>query len=514
MLKWNDLDKLLDTTSIKQKCQKPEQIYEKMLSIWYPKELSDESCLYILPASIVNEVSCKGAVGVVIFSDKTGFEVDINRFANCLICDTENAISVYESIVESFSKQEYYGQLSHQIINMVVEDYNLDEITKYLSQSLNRPVAVLDTSFRFLSRSSVEEIDALVIEEDRDPKGVTLKRMKMLQKEGLLDKAMSQKSVEQTIVGDFSVYQIPLFLGRTKVAFLMFPGSVMAGNNVLPFEFIYELPGIADAFSLQLMKSEMFLFNKSKYFPCIISTILENKETDIESVRDRLKIFNYDLRSNLYLLSVARDSNYDCIDSVTTLANSLRRIFTNSIYLIRDQEIIFLISRSSNDLVSSFELDIWNSYLRGNGLHAGFTGPFIKLDSVADKQLRETQLALDAGRKITPEQGLFIFDELQTDAMLAGLSSSDDLSMFRFEPLMRLIDHDTETNNELTRTLREYIKNSKQPQEVCKLLFIHKNTLYKRLEKIKDIMGCDLGDAEIIMRIQLTFHILENQGKL
>ena len=514
MLKWKDLIKLPSFAGTEKQCQNPEQMYERMLNVWYPMDLSDESCLYFVPLSIVPKVACKGTVGIVIIDDGVKGDIDFNRFENCLICNTKEAHSLYESVMESFRKQDYYRQAANELINLIVENKNIDEITMFLSHSLNRPVAVLDTSFRFLSKSSAEEIEALVPEEDRDPNGITINRMRMLQKGGMLDKAMSSNSCEIYIVGDLSVYQIPLFIGETKVAFLTLPGSVKAGTNFLPTELIYELPGIANAFSIQIAKSDIFLFNKSTYFPCLISTILEKRETDLESIRNRLKVFNYDLRSNLYLLCVALESDCGCDDNVTTLAKSLQRIFTNSIYLIQDSEIIFLISRSPNDLVSNFEFDIWNSYLRGNGLHAGFTGPFTNLDEVADKQLRETHLALDAGKKIMPMQGLYRFDELQTDAMLSGLSVSDNLSMFRYEPLMRLIKHDSETKNELTLTLREYIKNSKQPQEVCKTLYIHKNTLYKRLDKIKEIMGCDLSDAEIIMRIQLTFHILENQGIL
>ena len=78
---------------------------------------------------------------------------------------------------------------------------------------------------------------------------------------------------------------------------------------------------------------------------------------------------------------------------------------------------------------------------------------------------------------------------------------------------MHVIDLDRKNNTHLAYTLYEYLQDPAHPQAVADKLFIHKNTLYWRLEKIRGIMGRDFKDAETIANIQMTFHVLRIQNR-
>ncbi len=96
------------------------------------------------------------------------------------------------------------------------------------------------------------------------------------------------------------------------------------------------------------------------------------------------------------------------------------------------------------------------------------------------------------------------------------LSIEDPELRFRclYPPMMRLLAEDEQNPGDLMRTLRCYVEDPSHPAEVAKRLFIHKNTLYFRLDKIRQIMGCDLHDGETIAKIVLTFHLLRMQKRL
>lgn len=85
--------------------------------------------------------------------------------------------------------------------------------------------------------------------------------------------------------------------------------------------------------------------------------------------------------------------------------------------------------------------------------------------------------------------------------------------MYLYPPLMELIDYDRANGSSLVDTLYEYLKDSKNPKAVYEKLYIHKNTLYYRLDKIKQIMGVNYEAADVQMKINLTFAILEYQKR-
>lgn len=514
MLKWNDIYDLDESgVAAELLCLAPDQFYEQMLYVWSPASITEKRCLYIAPANLTSKLTCGSGIGLLIVTDGRDVPVIPDGVSNCMCCPAAQAGLIYQKLADSFARQAYFRQGVVMLTEMLQRNRSLGEMVNALSDWLGRPAAVVDNTLRFLAKSSWAEVDELVPEFDRDENGVTAMRLQQLQKDGIFERAEATAEPSRYVVGSFTAFLIPLFVNGVKVANLGFPGQLGQKYDQLPLEYVYDAPLLSRLFSLQMSKTDLFLLNKATYFPYIFSLLLDNDRPDTNYIRERLRIFKYDLKPNMYLFSISAEMVDPAID-LTTTADMLRRIFTNSIYLVRDREILLLVSRSEDNCVSPFELDLWNSYLRGNRLYAGYTGPFTAFDHFREQHLRKARLALETGRVRDPERHLHHFSELQTDALLTCVPDGRDLSLFCYAPLMRLIEYDKTRGTSLVETLREHIRNPRQPQEVCKTLFIHKNTLYQRIDKIKEIMSCNLDDAEIIMQIQLTFHILEKQGQL
>ena len=58
------------------------------------------------------------------------------------------------------------------------------------------------------------------------------------------------------------------------------------------------------------------------------------------------------------------------------------------------------------------------------------------------------------------------------------------------------------------KTLFCYLHNALSVQKTCEELFIHRNTLYYRIQKIKEIMECDFTEYANSVRIAVTLQIL------
>ena len=91
---------------------------------------------------------------------------------------------------------------------------------------------------------------------------------------------------------------------------------------------------------------------------------------------------------------------------------------------------------------------------------------------------------------------------------LLGLVPSLEAKSFVQEllgPLLTLPNHD-ETKS-LLKTLRAYFYYNRQPTSVAKALYIHRNTVTYRLQKIAELLEVDLQDPDVCDRLNLALHL-------
>lgn len=72
-----------------------------------------------------------------------------------------------------------------------------------------------------------------------------------------------------------------------------------------------------------------------------------------------------------------------------------------------------------------------------------------------------------------------------------------------------LMLYDKENGTDFLETLKQYIFYSSSPGEAAKILNIHRNTLFYRINKIKDMTGISLEHGDEICKIFLSIRLLE-----
>lgn len=71
-----------------------------------------------------------------------------------------------------------------------------------------------------------------------------------------------------------------------------------------------------------------------------------------------------------------------------------------------------------------------------------------------------------------------------------------------------------ENHQELLYTLYVYLRESQKAIKAAEILCIHKNTLFYRLRKIREITGIDLDRGDEVLHLQISFLILRYEGEL
>lgn len=249
------------------------------------------------------------------------------------------------------------------------------------------------------------------------------------------------------------------------------------------------------------------MFNKGNYYNYVFSLILSEDKVDMDDIRMRLQIYDYDLRENIYLVEIDTNMYQNVGLKKDRVAETLRSTFKNSFYVFNDDKIYFLISRHKYELVDEDEMNSWEMSLKGQKLVGAITGPFYDFNDI-HKRIKEVSMVLEAARKEERDKYIYSFDEYQTKAMISYLKK-EDIDMFLYKPVLKLLNYDEKHGSELVDTLKEFLRHPKEIGSICDNLCIHKNTLYKRLDKIDSIMGCDYRDGLEIMKIELTLELLQ-----
>lgn len=92
--------------------------------------------------------------------------------------------------------------------------------------------------------------------------------------------------------------------------------------------------------------------------------------------------------------------------------------------------------------------------------------------------------------------------------MLRDLARSPDLAPFR-EVVRPLLNYDRERRSDLVRTLRVYFASGANASETADRLFLHRNSLLYRLERIQNLTGLDLKEPGARLALQLGLLAIE-----
>ena len=108
----------------------------------------------------------------------------------------------------------------------------------------------------------------------------------------------------------------------------------------------------------------------------------------------------------------------------------------------------------------------------------------------------------------TKERRLLKQTLVDAQRLLEELARSADLAPFR-ELVWPLVEHDRERRSDLVRTLRAYFAAGGNASEAADRMFLHRNSLLYRLERIRKLTGLDLRDSGVALALQLGLLALE-----
>ena len=141
-------------------------------------------------------------------------------------------------------------------------------------------------------------------------------------------------------------------------------------------------------------------------------------------------------------------------------------------------------------------------------IRCGVGNPALDLPSWRDS-FRQAGQALEIARRFEERKPLYFLD-LSVYRLLFQFEHNPELIAFQEEILGPLLAY--EGDRDLLQTLEVYFEHNGSATQAAEALFIHRNTLIYRLERISGITDLDLDNPETRLAVQLALHIYRMRG--
>jgi purine catabolism regulator len=119
----------------------------------------------------------------------------------------------------------------------------------------------------------------------------------------------------------------------------------------------------------------------------------------------------------------------------------------------------------------------------------------------------EARQALLLGRRLHGPGHVTLFGDLGVYRLIFAAESLPELGDLYFQTLRALLEYDRLNHGDLVATLDAFFAANASPKEAAERLGVHRNTVLYRLDRIREITGYDLDDANMRLRLHLALHV-------
>ncbi len=241
----------------------------------------------------------------------------------------------------------------------------------------------------------------------------------------------------------------------------------------------------------------------------ILSDLIEGRMGDNTFFHGMKANLNW-VRSNFIYIFVICSSMQEAFDSkVSVVFQRLKSYIPVEQRIIYHSAIVAFVDEILYAGLFNSQNGTFPKFIEENNLYIGISQKFSALTE-AKKQYQYALDALEIGQKRNSH--CTCFDDSTLHIISDMLSDRYDPMDICHPAVVLLINYDRENGSSLLNTLKQYIYFSSAPAEAAKALNIHRNTLFYRISKIKEITGIMLDNGDEKSQIFMSIRLLESKG--
>ena len=434
--------------------------------------------------------------------------------ANCnLICIREDAdpYEQYNRMQEYFVEDQKLTGKIRRLLSAFFADRGLQYLVDEASEVVNNPIFVVDNNFKYLAghigEHTSESQDGFfhIMKSELDEQHVQEAGIEHIRNANL-DELSGRGDVPFCHYND--VLERETMIGTVRVHNIVV-AHVMMVEDVHKFDEMDQecFMRLIHFVGQEMQKIPFYRKNKGQMFSYFLIDLLNDLQPNLHSIERQLKTLHFNMKEEHYMV-ILQSGQTDLTPKETELlAEQLRGILTGNIYAAYHNTMVILFNREKNDTLGDYTVETLKKYARINCMSVGVSNSFGDITAIR-MYYEQACKAIEFGQMLHPNSFLFYYKDIAYMEMLDICRKQSDLLSFCAPAVLDLMRYDEANHTEFMRTLYYYLENNGNTALTAKDLFIHKNTLLYRMDKIKGLIHDELISGETYFILHLSFRIL------
>lgn len=188
------------------------------------------------------------------------------------------------------------------------------------------------------------------------------------------------------------------------------------------------------------------------------------------------------------------------------LSPVINQSFPKVHFTYHDNLVVALLPLEGANDVSSEEIVLLDSIAEKENLEIGVSNIFSNIEHFP-LHFSQAKAAVLLGKRLSDNQRVFKYLDYLFYDLLAQIPSKIEIGRYCHPALALLRIYDTENGTDLYHTLFAYLENGCNAKLASGKLFVHRNSMVYRLERISEIGNIDIRDTDTIFLLRISYAI-------
>jgi len=413
---------------------------------------------------------------------------------------------VFDRVLDIYDNLEKWDKNMHILsLKGKPPQYLVDLSENYIEH----PMIIFDPSFNVLAytkhiRSSYHFFNETV-KRGYSPPDV----IKSLEKTNLFEQLyIKSDPIVQRAAGSDKLTNIYLKIAHKNT--ILAYASIFCGDKEPEQGYIDIIKCFFENLSLYFRQSFYAQKSGNYMYESFLQDLLDSKDISLSKIENQLSYVNgLPLRSHFRLIKLAFTSAegiplaFIAREIRNNISNARPFIFNGELYVLRE----FVKFEKSVKPLTKEELSCLEQILNPYDYSIGISGIFLEITQIKTARLQcEASLKLGA---ITGESRVFEYEKCAAYHLIDLASKEYPVSASLSHRYIKLREFDSANQTDYCSLLKAYLRNERNTTHTARDLFLHRNTIIYRVQKIQELLKCDLDDFDTRMELQHSFFIQE-----
>ena len=121
------------------------------------------------------------------------------------------------------------------------------------------------------------------------------------------------------------------------------------------------------------------------------------------------------------------------------------------------------------------------------------------------KSYRQACQVLKLQKNTQNDKGVVAYQDLGIYTLLMDIENEDVINEYYAETIQKLVEYDKLNQTNYCEVLQCYLKHSGSVKETAEAMFVHRNTINYKINKIEEMLNCDLSELDTRLLYSIAF---------